>query len=74
MDVTVTLPPEIGDDVGFRAVYTAHYGNLVQLANITTGGLPAAEDLVQDVFVDLYRRKDSVTDPAAWLRRAGPAP
>jgi RNA polymerase sigma factor (sigma-70 family) len=70
MDVTVTLPAGLGDDAGFRAVYTTHYGNLVQLANVTTGGLPAAEDLVQDVFVELYRRRAEVADPAAWLRRA----
>jgi RNA polymerase sigma factor (sigma-70 family) len=70
MDVTVTLPAVIGDDAVFREVYTAHYGNLVQLANVTTGGRAAAEDLVQDVFVDLYRRRDSVAEPAAWLRRA----
>lgn len=68
--VTVTLPVGIADDARFRAVYTTHYGNLVQLAYVTTGGLPAAEDLVQDVFVDLYRRRAGVADPAAWLRRA----
>ncbi|HZM81475.1 MAG TPA: sigma factor [Candidatus Limnocylindrales bacterium] len=66
----MTLSLEAGDDAGFRAIYAAHYGNLVQLAYITTGGRPAAEDLVQDVFVDLYRRKASVAEPAAWLRRA----
>jgi RNA polymerase sigma factor (sigma-70 family) len=70
MDVMVTLPVEAGDDAGFRAIYAAHFGNLVQLAHITTGGQPAAEDLVQDVFVDFFRRKDSVVDPVAWLRRA----
>jgi len=70
MDVTVTFPVEAVDDAGFRAVYATHYANLVQLAYVTTGGLPAAEDLVQDVFLDLYRRRATVTDPAAWLRRA----
>lgn len=70
MDVTVTFPVQAADDAGFRAVYAAHYANLVQLAYVTTGGRAAAEDLVQDVFVDLYRRRGSVTEPAAWLRRA----
>jgi len=68
--VTVTLPVDAGDDAAFHAAYAAHYGNLVQLAYVTTGGLPAAEDLVQDVFVDFYRRRAAVADPAAWLRRA----
>jgi RNA polymerase sigma factor (sigma-70 family) len=68
--VTVTLPTEAQQDAAFRAVYAAHFTNLVRLANVTTGGLPAAEDLVQDVFVDFYRHRATVTDPAAWLRRA----
>jgi RNA polymerase sigma factor (sigma-70 family) len=70
MGVTVTLPVGAADDAGFQALYAAHYGNLVQLAYVTTGGRPAAEDLVQDVFVDLYRRIGDVAEPAAWLRRA----
>jgi DNA-directed RNA polymerase specialized sigma24 family protein len=68
--VTVTLPVEAHEDATFRAAYTAHFASLVHLANITTGGRPAAEDLVQDVFVDYYRCRATVTDPAAWLRRA----
>jgi RNA polymerase sigma factor (sigma-70 family) len=68
--VTVTLSVAARDDAAFHAVYAAHYGNLVQLAYVTTGGLPAAEDVVQDVFVDFYRRREAVTDPVAWLRRA----
>ncbi|MEV6520557.1 sigma-70 family RNA polymerase sigma factor [Longispora sp. NPDC051575] len=66
----MTLAPGVSDDVGFRAVYADHFVPLVRLAYVTTGGWPAAEDLVQDVFVDLYRRRDSVTDPVAWLRHA----
>jgi RNA polymerase sigma factor (sigma-70 family) len=68
--VTVTLPPDVRDDAGFCAVYAAQFANLVRLAYVTTGGLATAEDLVQDVFVDLYRRRGTVSDPVAWLRRA----
>jgi len=68
--VTVTLPAEAQEDATLRAAYAAHFASLVQLANITTGGQPAAEDLVQDVFVDFYQRRATVTDPTAWLRRA----
>lgn len=58
------------DSVDFDAIYTAHYVPLVRLAYLTTGNLPAAEDVVQDVFVEWYRRRDDVDAPAAYLRRA----
>jgi RNA polymerase sigma-70 factor (sigma-E family) len=51
-------------------VYAAQFPALVRLAYATTLSLPAAEDLVQDAFVDLYRHWSRVTNPAAWLRRA----
>lgn len=54
----------------FQAVYTAHFAVLVRLAYVTTASLPAAEDVVQDAFVDLYRHWSSLVEPVAWLRRA----
>jgi RNA polymerase sigma-70 factor (sigma-E family) len=66
----VTVAPEVRDGETFDAVYTAHYVPLVRLAYLTTGSLPAAEDVVQDVFAEWFRRVDSVRDPAAYLRRA----
>jgi RNA polymerase sigma factor (sigma-70 family) len=66
----MTQPVDLRDDAWFRAVYTAQFASLVQLAFVTTGGLATAEDLVQDVFTELYRSRAAVTDPAAWLRRA----
>jgi RNA polymerase sigma-70 factor (sigma-E family) len=54
----------------FRAVYAAHYPALVRLARLTTGSLPAAEDLVQDAFVEWCRRGGRVRDPVPYLRRA----
>jgi RNA polymerase sigma factor (sigma-70 family) len=68
--VTVTLPADVRDDAGFCSVYTGQFAHLVRLAFVTTGGLASAEDLVQDVFVELYRRRGTVSDPVAWLRRA----
>lgn len=70
MHVMVSFPVGAQDDAAFRATYAAHFAGLVQLAHITTGGVPAAEDLVQDVFLDFFRNRDTVNDPAAWLRRA----
>lgn len=54
----------------FQAVYTAHFATLVRLAYVTTANLPAAEDIAQDAYVDLYRRWSAVVEPVAWLRRA----
>ncbi|MDG4826714.1 sigma-70 family RNA polymerase sigma factor [Asanoa sp. WMMD1127] len=54
----------------FESVYTAHYAPLVRLAYITVGSMPAAEDVVQEAFVDWYRRIGEVDRPAAYLRRA----
>jgi RNA polymerase sigma-70 factor (sigma-E family) len=66
----VTVAPEVRDGELFDAVYTAHYIPLVRLAYLTTGSLPSAEDVVQDVFAEWFRRVDTVRDPAAYLRRA----
>jgi len=43
---------------------------MVQIARLTTGSNTLAEELVQDAFVDLYRRFDQVRSPDAYLRRA----
>lgn len=54
----------------FDAVYAAHYVPLVRLAYVTIGSRTAAEDLVQDVFIEWLRRRDDVRQPVAYLRRA----
>jgi RNA polymerase sigma-70 factor (sigma-E family) len=58
-----------GADAGFAAVYAVHYDPMIRLASLTTGDAAAAEDIVQDAFVALYRRWPDVDEPAAWLRR-----
>jgi RNA polymerase sigma-70 factor (sigma-E family) len=64
--VTSTLS---GDD-GFREVYAAQFDLMIRLAYLTTGSVSAAEDVVQDAFIDLYRHWSTVREPVAWLRRA----
>jgi RNA polymerase sigma factor (sigma-70 family) len=54
----------------FADVYAGQFAPLVRLAFVTTGSLPVAEDVVQDVFAELYRRFDEVEAPVAYLRRA----
>jgi RNA polymerase sigma factor (sigma-70 family) len=53
------------------ALYAEHALGLVRLAVVLTGDRGAAEDIVQDAFLGLYRRWDSLPDmaaPLAYLR------
>jgi RNA polymerase sigma-70 factor (sigma-E family) len=53
------------------ALYEAHALGLVRLAVVMTGDQGSAEDIVQDAFLGLYRRWDSLTDlafPLSYLR------
>jgi RNA polymerase sigma-70 factor (sigma-E family) len=53
----------------FEDVYASQYDAMIRLASLTTGDPAAAEDIVQDSFVALYRNWSEVEEPAAWLRR-----
>jgi RNA polymerase sigma-70 factor (sigma-E family) len=54
---------EVGDQV--TALYQAHATGLVRLAMLMLGGdQGAAEDVVQDAFLGLYRRWNTLADPA----------
>ena len=53
------------------ALYQAHALALVKLAVLMTGDQPTAEDVVQDAFLGLYRRWDSLAEgshPLAYVR------
>ena len=66
---TWTRPQSPADAV--TALYEAHALGLVRLAVLMTGDQGSAEDIVQDAFLGLYRRWDSLTDlpyPLAYLR------
>jgi RNA polymerase sigma-70 factor (sigma-E family) len=60
--------PAIGGTI--ETVYRDRYSSLVRLAALTTGSVAHAEEIVQDAFVQLYRRWDQVQEPNAWLRVA----
>src|SRR5579863_366564 len=47
------------------SLYQAHALSLARLALVMLGDRSAAEDVVQDAFLGLYRRWGSLTDPAA---------
>jgi len=46
-------------------LYEAHAPSLVRLALVILGDQGAAEDVVQDAFLGLYRRWDHLADPSA---------
>jgi RNA polymerase sigma-70 factor (sigma-E family) len=48
-------------------LYQAHSLGLVRLAVIMLGDRGAAEDVVQDAFLGLYRRWDGLSDPDSAL-------
>jgi RNA polymerase sigma-70 factor (sigma-E family) len=49
------------------ALYQAHAVGLIRLAIIMLGDRPAAEDVVQDAFLGLYRHWDGLSDTANAL-------
>ena len=70
MDIAETrMSP--GAAASVTALYAEHALGLVRLAVVITGDRQAAEDIVQDAFLGLYRRWDRVPDmaaPLAYLR------
>ena len=68
VNAAAAAPPKGAET--FRDVYSAQFAPMVRLAYVTIGSLPAAEDVVQDVFAELYRRFDQIELPTAYLRRA----
>jgi RNA polymerase sigma-70 factor (sigma-E family) len=51
-------------------IYTEHSLGLVRLAHIMLGDRTAAEDVVQEAFLGLYRRWSGLSDPAKALQYA----
>ena len=70
MDIAETrMSP--GAAASVTALYAEHALGLVRLAVVITGDRQAAEDIVQDAFLGLYRRWDRLPDmtaPLAYLR------
>jgi RNA polymerase sigma-70 factor (sigma-E family) len=59
---TEALPPALDGRQHVTALYQAHALSLVKLAVLMTGDQPTAEDVVQDAFLGLYRRWQSLRD------------
>ena len=54
-------------DEGVTALYAAHGVSLIRMAFVILGDRGAAEDVVQDAFVGLYRNWTRLDDPANAL-------
>ena len=61
--MTETSVPAAGADGQVTALYQAHAVGLVRLAMLMLGDQSAAEDVVQDAFLGLYRRWGALNDP-----------
>ena len=61
-------------DQAITELYRLHYTKLVRLALLIVGEVPAAEDVVQDAYVSVYRswtKLRNTDSAAAFLRAAG---
>ena len=63
--VDTRVPPDAAEAV--TALYRAHALGLVRLAVIMLGDQSAAEDVVQEAFLGLYRRWGGLADPSSAL-------
>jgi RNA polymerase sigma-70 factor (ECF subfamily) len=62
-----------GEDGAFDAVFRAYYARLVTIAAAILGERASGEDVVQDVMLELWRRRESIvfeTSLRAYLVRA----
>lgn len=50
-------------------LYASHYVPMMRLASMLLHSQAAAEDVVQDAFIEVYRRSDRIMEPAGYLRR-----
>jgi RNA polymerase sigma-70 factor (sigma-E family) len=65
------LPPHLGLDAAGEAVgglYQEAAVGLIRLAHVILADRPAAEDVVQEAFYNLYRRWDRLADPDRALQ------
>src|SRR5262245_20146787 len=62
-----------GDQAAFDTIFRAHYAHLVAFGQSMLHGRGAAEDVAQEVMLELWRRRDSIAiseSLRAYLLRA----
>jgi RNA polymerase sigma-70 factor, ECF subfamily len=71
-DLELARAAAVGDRSAFETLYQRHYRRVYSLCLRMTGSPEEAEDLTQDVFIQLYRRIGSYRGEAlftTWLHR-----
>lgn len=73
--ISIDRPPEPGPSplVDLESAYRDHYRSLVHLAALLLDDVGACEEVVQDAFVQVWRRGPALRDPErlpAYLRSA----
>jgi RNA polymerase sigma-70 factor (sigma-E family) len=63
--------PDQQDLDDFAALYVGHYEQLLRLAVLLVGDVPAAEDVVQEAFIRVHRTLETrpLHSPLAYLRQ-----
>ncbi|MEP7020841.1 MAG: sigma factor, partial [Pseudonocardiales bacterium] len=57
----------VSDRADIPALYETHWHALVRLAVLLVDDVSSAEDVVQDAFISLHRRVDTLRNPEAAL-------
>ena len=68
-----THPAHVADadrDDRFEQLFRVEHRRMIRLAYTLIGNMAEAEEVVQDGFVDVYRRFDRIERPGAYLRTA----
>lgn len=60
----------LGGAPTLRTLFDSEESNLLRFAFSLTGRRAVAEELVQEIFLQLHARWDQVNDPRAWLYRS----
>jgi RNA polymerase sigma-70 factor (sigma-E family) len=66
-DVAACIAVTSGGDIDLPTLYRMHWRYLVRLAVLLVDDVASAEDVVQDAFVALHRRADTLRNPDAAL-------
>ena len=68
--LNIAAASDTGDVLDLDALYRAHRGRLVRLAAAITLDHSIAEEVVQDAFASLQRRRSDIESPVAYLQRS----
>lgn len=68
-EVNLTESPEEGSPT-LRTLFESEESNLLRFAFSLTGRRAVAEEIVQEIFLQLHARWAEVNDPRAWLFRS----